>query len=94
MIASIDHCMWFHRDLRADRWLLFDEESPNAYGARGLARGRLMCLACQMEDELWFAYLDQVEREKKSAAAAAEPAKPAPKPEPPSPFTCDEPPSE
>ena len=25
--------------LRADRWLLFDQESPNAYGARGLARG-------------------------------------------------------
>jgi acyl-CoA thioesterase II len=39
MIASLDHCMWFHRPLRADRWLLFDQESPNAYGARGLARG-------------------------------------------------------
>ena len=39
MIASLDHCMWFHRALRADRWLLFDQESPNAYGARGLARG-------------------------------------------------------
>ncbi len=39
MVASIDHCMWFHRPLRADRWLLFDQESPNAYGARGLARG-------------------------------------------------------
>ena len=25
--------------LRADRWLLFDQDSPNAYGARGLARG-------------------------------------------------------
>jgi hypothetical protein len=36
-----------------------------------------MCLACQMEDELWFAYLDQVARqEKTSAADAAEPAKP------------------
>jgi acyl-CoA thioesterase-2 len=31
--------MWFHRTLRADRWLLFDQDSPNAYGARGLARG-------------------------------------------------------
>ena len=39
MVASLDHCMWFHRPLRADRWLLFDQESPNAYGARGLARG-------------------------------------------------------
>jgi acyl-CoA thioesterase-2 len=39
MIASLDHCMWFHRPLRADHWLLFDQDSPNAYGARGLARG-------------------------------------------------------
>jgi hypothetical protein len=54
-----------------------------------------MCLACQMEDELWFAYLDQVaQQEKKPAADGAEPAKPAAKPEPPSPFACDEPPSE
>jgi acyl-CoA thioesterase-2 len=39
MIASLDHCMWFHRRLRADRWLLFDHDSPVAYGSRGLARG-------------------------------------------------------
>ncbi len=39
MIVSLDHCMWFHGPLRADRWLLFDQDSPNAYGARGLARG-------------------------------------------------------
>jgi hypothetical protein len=62
-----------------------------------------MCLACQMEDELWFAYLDQVARqEKASAADAAEPAKaeskaetkPAAKPAPSSPFACDELPPE
>jgi len=53
-----------------------------------------MCLACQMEDELWFAYLEQVARqERKSAADAAEPAKPE-KPAPPSPFACEELPSE
>ena len=28
-----------------------------------------MCMACQMEDELWFAYLDQVARQEKAAAA-------------------------
>jgi acyl-CoA thioesterase-2 len=39
MVVSLDHCMWFHRPFRADRWLLLDHESPNAYGARGLARG-------------------------------------------------------
>jgi hypothetical protein len=56
-----------------------------------------MCLACQMEDELWFAYLDQVaQREKKAAADAAEPSKPdkPDRPAPPSPFACDELPSE
>jgi acyl-CoA thioesterase-2 len=39
MGASLDHCMWFHRRFRADSWLLFDQESPTASGARGLARG-------------------------------------------------------
>jgi acyl-CoA thioesterase-2 len=41
MVASLDHCMWFHRDLRADEWLLYDTESPIATGGRGLARGFL-----------------------------------------------------
>jgi acyl-CoA thioesterase-2 len=39
MGASLDHCMWFHRPFRADEWLLYDMDSPAAYGARGLARG-------------------------------------------------------
>ncbi len=39
MGASLDHCMWFHRPFRADDWLLYDMDSPNAYGSRGLARG-------------------------------------------------------
>jgi acyl-CoA thioesterase-2 len=33
--------MWFHRPFRADRWLLYDQESPIAAGARGLARGQV-----------------------------------------------------
>ena len=41
MGASLDHCMWFHRDLRADEWLLYDTDSPIAHGGRGLARGFL-----------------------------------------------------
>jgi acyl-CoA thioesterase-2 len=41
MGASLDHCMWFHRPFRADEWLLYDMDSPVAYGARGLARGFL-----------------------------------------------------
>ena len=39
-MASLDHAMWFHRPIRADRWLLYSMESPNASGARGLATGR------------------------------------------------------
>lgn len=41
MGASLDHCMWFHRPFRADEWLLYDQESTTAYGARGLARGMI-----------------------------------------------------
>jgi acyl-CoA thioesterase-2 len=41
MGASLDHCMWFHHELRADEWLLYDAESPIAFGGRGLARGFL-----------------------------------------------------
>jgi len=37
--ASVDHSMWFHRPFRADEWLLFAKESPNASGARGFVRG-------------------------------------------------------
>lgn len=41
MGASLDHSMWFHRRFRADQWMLYDTDSPVAYGARGLARGCL-----------------------------------------------------
>jgi acyl-CoA thioesterase-2 len=41
MMASLDHAMWFHRPFRADEWLLYDQESPSAFGARGLARGAI-----------------------------------------------------
>ena len=39
--ASLDHAMWFHRPFRADRWLLYAQDSPVASGARGLARGQV-----------------------------------------------------
>jgi acyl-CoA thioesterase II len=52
--ASLDHAMWFHRPFRADRWLLYAQESPVAAGGRGLARGevfdpdgRLVCSVVQ-----------------------------------------------
>ena len=37
--ASLDHSLWFHQPFRADDWLLFAKESPNANGARGFVRG-------------------------------------------------------
>lgn len=37
--ASLDHAMWFQRPFRADGWLLYDQMSPSAQGARGLAEG-------------------------------------------------------
>ena len=35
--ASLDHTIWFHRPVRADEWLLYDQTSPSASGARGLS---------------------------------------------------------
>lgn len=40
-MASLDHAVWFHRKFRIDEWLLYTMDSPNASGARGLARGQL-----------------------------------------------------
>jgi acyl-CoA thioesterase-2 len=36
--ASLDHSIWFHRDLRVDEWLLFVCDSPSAFGGRGFNR--------------------------------------------------------
>lgn len=37
--ASLDHSMWFHRPFRIDEWMLYDIETPNTHGARGLSNG-------------------------------------------------------
>ncbi|KAG8363319.1 hypothetical protein BUALT_Bualt19G0010000 [Buddleja alternifolia] len=39
--VSLDHSMWFHRPFRADDWLLFVIESPNAHSARGFVTGQM-----------------------------------------------------
>ena len=39
--ASLDHALWFHRPFRADEWILYNEDSPSASGARGFSRGSL-----------------------------------------------------
>ncbi len=40
-LASLDHALWFHRQFRADDWLLYAQESPSAAGARGFCRGHV-----------------------------------------------------
>ncbi len=39
MAASLDHSIWFHREFRADEWLLYSMTSPSASGARGFNVG-------------------------------------------------------
>jgi acyl-CoA thioesterase-2 len=41
IMASLDHALWFHSDVKVDEWLLYAMDSPNSSGARGLARGQL-----------------------------------------------------
>ena len=40
-VASLDHAMWFHRPCKLNDWLLYAQDSPSAYGARGMTRGSL-----------------------------------------------------
>lgn len=52
--ASLDHSMWFHRDGRADDWVLYAQEAISGQQNRGLSlgrffdrRGRLLATAAQ-----------------------------------------------
>ncbi|CAE6938035.1 acyl-CoA thioesterase II [Pseudomonas marincola] len=38
-VASLDHSLWFHANLRMDDWLLYAMDSPWAGNARGFSRG-------------------------------------------------------
>ncbi|MDQ7986620.1 acyl-CoA thioesterase II [Pseudomonas sp. G34] len=38
-VASLDHSIWFHGNLRMDDWLLYAMDSPWAGNARGFSRG-------------------------------------------------------
>ena len=40
-VASLDHSMWFHRDVRVDDWLLYAQQSPSATSGRGLSIGEI-----------------------------------------------------
>lgn len=39
--ASLDHSMWFHRDVDANQWLLFDGECTNVNNGRTLTATRI-----------------------------------------------------
>ena len=39
--ASLDHAIWFHRPLRADRWLLYELRGGGVADSRGLAFARV-----------------------------------------------------
>jgi len=39
MAASLDHALWFHRPFRADKWLLYAQDSPSLAASRGFSRG-------------------------------------------------------
>jgi acyl-CoA thioesterase-2 len=39
--ASLDHCMWFHDDVRFDDWWLYVMDSPVAHAARALIQGSM-----------------------------------------------------
>jgi len=40
-IASLDHAMWFHRDVDINDWILYVVESPYAGNARGYCTGKM-----------------------------------------------------
>lgn len=39
--GSVAHTMWFHRQGRADDWLLYDQRAPATSGGLGHAEGRV-----------------------------------------------------
>ena len=75
--ASLDHAMWFHRPFRADRWLLYVQDSPVAHGARGLAHGEVYTA----EGELVVSVMQEgLIRTSPPPAAGSAPSAPRPAP--------------
>jgi acyl-CoA thioesterase-2 len=40
-MVSLDHAMWFHREFKANDWLLYAQESPSSSQGRGFSRGNV-----------------------------------------------------
>jgi acyl-CoA thioesterase-2 len=47
-VASLDHALWFHANLRMDDWLLYAMDSPWSGNARGFSRGSIFNRAGQL----------------------------------------------
>ena len=47
-VASLDHSLWFHANLRMDDWLLYAMDSPWSGNARGFSRGSIFNRAGQL----------------------------------------------
>lgn len=47
-VASLDHAMWWHRDVRVDEWLLYVQDAPSAQGGRGLGIGKVYTRAGEL----------------------------------------------
>lgn len=47
-VASLDHALWFHGNLRMDDWLLYSMDSPWAGNARGFSRASIFNRAGQL----------------------------------------------
>jgi len=40
-LSSMTHTMWFHRHVQADRWLLYDQQTPSTAGGLCHSEGRI-----------------------------------------------------
>ncbi len=74
IMASLDHALWFHREICVDQWLLYAMDSPNASGARGFARGQLFSedgeLVASTAQEGLVRVVDPADKTKRSHPAA------------------------
>lgn len=54
-MASLDHTMWFHRQIDFSDWVLYDQRSPGAFGGTGLGFGSIYnrdgALVCTVAQE-------------------------------------------
>ena len=70
LAASLDHALWIHRPFRADEWLLYAQDSPNAGGGRGFSRGLIFTEAGKLVASVAQEGLVRLRRNSKPLPAA------------------------